>query len=77
MDTATTAQQVAGNVRAEAARRGVSGSQIARAVGLSQSAMSRRLVGTHPFSVTELASVAAYLDVPLSALLPDSTVGAA
>jgi transcriptional regulator with XRE-family HTH domain len=77
MATTTTAQQVGANVRAEAARRKVSGSAVARAIGLSQSAMSRRLAGEYPFSVTELAQIALYLDVPVSSLLPDATVGAA
>ena len=71
METSTTAQQVGANVRAEAARRGISGAQLARTVELSQSAMSRRLAGAHPFTVTELAAVAVALGVPTSALMPD------
>ena len=70
METIPTAQQVGANVRAEAARRGISGSQLARTVGLSQSAMSRRLIGARAFTVTELAAVAAALGVPTSALMP-------
>ena len=76
MATTTTAQQVGANVRAEAARRGISGSALGRSVGLTQSAMSRRLMGTHPFSVTELAAIAQRLEVPISVLLPAEVVAA-
>ena len=78
MATPTTAQQVGANVRAEAARRGISGAGLARTVGRSQSAMARRLAGSYPFSVTDLALIADVLEVPISALLPSvAEVGAA
>ena len=53
------------------ARRRITGVALAEATGLSQSAMARRLAGLHPFSVDQLAAVAAHLGVPMSVLLPD------
>jgi len=70
MAITTTAQQVGANVRAEAARRQINGSELARGVGLSQSAMSRRLVGSHPFTITELVLVADFLGLPIATFLP-------
>ena len=67
---ATTPSATTGaNVRAEMARRGVSQTALAQTVGLSQTAISKRLRGATPFDVNELIAVAAALDVPLSALL--------
>lgn len=66
----TTAELTAGTVRAELARRRISGRELARALGWSLSTTARRLSGTHPFDVDELAAVADYLGVPVSTLLP-------
>jgi len=57
-------QAVAGEVRAEAARRRVSQRAIAVALGVSQTAVSRRLNGEIPFDVDELGKVAELLGVP-------------
>jgi hypothetical protein len=38
----------------------------------SRSALVRRLRGALPFDVAELAAVAAVLDVPIAALVPDA-----
>lgn len=59
----------AANVRAEVARRNITQVQIAAALGLPQSGVSRRMKGTVPFSLDELSAMAALLDVPLSDLL--------
>lgn len=64
--TATTAA----NVRAELARGGYSAAGVANAIGWSQSRLARRLKGETPFDVNELAEIAAFLDLPLAALLP-------
>jgi len=62
---------VGANVRAEMARRLVSQSDLARELGLSQMAVSRRLRGDIPFDVDEIARAAVYLEVPLSVLMPE------
>lgn len=53
------------------ARRSVRQIALAKHLGLSQAAVSRRLNGETEFSVAELLSVAALLDVPAASLLPD------
>ena len=63
-------EKVAAEVRGEAARRRVQGMDLARATGLSESSMSRRLTGRIPFNVDELAAVAEALNVPIADLLP-------
>ncbi len=64
-------QRVARNVRAELARRGLSQATIANSLGLSQAAVSRRLLGTTSFSIAELERVAEVLPVPIAVLLAD------
>ena len=68
----TTAELTAGAVRAELARRRISGRAMARALGWSHGTTSRRLSGSSPFDIDELAAVAAFLGVPTSALLVDA-----
>lgn len=65
------AQRVASHVRAELARQQKNQTQLGGALGLSQTAVSRRLTGEVAFDVTELAQVAVYLGVPLTAFLAD------
>lgn len=67
----THGQSVAGNVRAEMARRRVPQTRIAAALGLTQQAVSRRLTGRVAFRSDELAVVARVLGVPAASLLPD------
>jgi transcriptional regulator with XRE-family HTH domain len=74
MKTNATAASVAGEVRAAMARRRISQTALAEALGMSQAAISRRLTGTIPFDVAELSAIATILGVPLSALLADGTV---
>ncbi len=70
MANKTAAQRVAQEVRANMARRGRTQSDIATALGISQTAISRRLSGSVPWDVNELELVATALDVPLADLLP-------
>lgn len=56
-------------VRAELARRRMKQGDVAEVLGLTQSAMSRRLVGEVEFTVTELRKLADALQVPASTLL--------
>lgn len=57
-------------VRAELARRRVSGRELATRLGWSERTLRRRLAGQTPFTVDELTSVASFLDVPVLELLP-------
>lgn len=70
--TETTVGYVAGEIRAHAARKGLSGRQLAFQLGKSQPWMSRRLTGEIPFDVEELDAVAAILDVAPRDLFPGS-----
>ena len=69
----TPAQLTAGAVRAELARRRISGRELARTLGWSFSTTSRRLNGPHPFDVAELAQLATHLGVPVTTFLPEQT----
>ncbi len=68
----TPTERVAATVRAELARRSISGRQLARHLDASPSAMHRRLSGVQPFDVAELAQVAEFLGLPLSDLVETS-----
>lgn len=57
-------------IRAELARRRISHSDLAAAVGLSSPSLSRRLTGKYSWSLDELLKIAAFLDVEPAALLP-------
>lgn len=69
MASKSSTEHVAANVRAEMARHRVTQTQIAAALGFSQAAVSRRLRGSVPFDVTELAVVAGLLRLPVTALV--------
>lgn len=64
----TPAQQVAANVRSEAARQMISQTQLARAIGMSQQMLSQRMLGRVAFNVNELTAVAEFLRVPVEHL---------
>ncbi|KRQ20032.1 hypothetical protein AOT85_18855 [Mycobacteroides sp. H054] len=65
---------VADNVRAEAARRGKNQGDLAQLLGISRQGVSQRLLGRIEFRVGELQAIAAFLDVPITALLADQAV---
>ena len=67
----TAAEHTAGAVRAELARRRISGRQLARDLGWKHSTVSRRLNGESRWQVDELVAVASYLDIPVTDLLPE------
>jgi DNA-binding XRE family transcriptional regulator len=58
-------KRVAGEVRAEMARQGVTQAQLAAAINLSQSTLSRRLNGDRSFTLTDLLAIATFLGRPL------------
>jgi transcriptional regulator with XRE-family HTH domain len=57
-------------VRAEMARHRVAQNAVAAHLGLSQTAISKRLAGTVPFDINELTRTAELLGVDLADLLP-------
>jgi transcriptional regulator with XRE-family HTH domain len=67
---------VAAAVRAELARAGVSGRQLARDLGLSPGKVQRRLAGREPFRAGELGEIAAYLRIPAATFFADSPAAA-
>lgn len=66
----TMREQVAEEVRALLARRRLSARATARALGWSPMYLSRRMTGTAPFDVDDLAALSALLDVPVTAFFP-------
>jgi transcriptional regulator with XRE-family HTH domain len=64
------AVRVAAKVRGAAAEQQVTNVRLAKALGLSENSMSRRMTGKQEFGIGELAAVAAVLDVPVDRLLP-------
>lgn len=72
METAppqTLREQVAEEVRALMARRRISGVQLAKRIGKSQTYVWRRLSGETPFDVDDLEALAGALGVPATAFL--------
>lgn len=65
-NTGTTAERV----RAELEARQISGRALARTLGWKRSRTARRLNGSHPLTVDELAAIATYLGVPVASLIP-------
>jgi transcriptional regulator with XRE-family HTH domain len=63
-------EAVAAEVRAELGRQRRSQADLAQALGFTAATAARRLDGTVPFDVMELAVVSAWLGVPLSQLMP-------
>jgi hypothetical protein len=67
---------VASAVRAELARRGMTGAELQAATAIPADVLTERLAGTAPFDVDQLQSVAVALDVDVLALLgPDARQG--
>lgn len=64
----TPAQITGANVRAEMARAGVSQTELARRLDLSQASVSDRLRGRTAFDINELFAVAAALNVSIDVL---------
>ena len=70
------AERVAGNVRAEMARAGVSQVELARRLGRSQQYITSRVVGSVSFGVDELETVASALGTTIDQLLSERAVKA-
>ena len=65
-DSVTVHRAVAAEVRAQLARRRISGRQAAFALGWKQPYIARRLSGDIPFDVNDLAALARLLEVPVT-----------
>lgn len=74
MQTNLVAESVAAEVRAAIARKRYSANKLAADLGMSQSALARRLQGRVAFDVEELAAVAEKLGVTVSSLLAPEAV---
>ena len=61
---------VAEEIRVLCARKGVSGSALARAIGRTQSYMSRRLTGEVAFDLDDIQDIAGFFGVDPAALYP-------
>ncbi|SNS59632.1 helix-turn-helix domain-containing protein [Rhodococcoides kyotonense] len=66
----TPASIVAGNVRAELGRRGITVLALAEATGISRSTLMRRLSGqASPLNIDELTAIASHLNINLGTLI--------
>ena len=65
---ASPSAHIGANVRAEMARRNVSQTTLAAALGITQAGISKRIRGQVPFTIDQLVKIAAALDVPLATL---------
>lgn len=61
-------EAIAGNVRAEAARRKISRYDIAKHLALSEATTSRRMNGASPWSTTEITALAKLFKCPVTTL---------
>lgn len=67
-------ESVAGEVRAELARRRLSGRQAAIRLGWTQPYMSRRLTGEIPFNLADLEEIAGLLNVTPESFFPEENL---
>lgn len=70
------ADHVAGNVRAEVARKRLRQAQMATALGMTQQALSRRMTGDVEFSASEVQAIANLLGVPVADLMTAPAIAA-
>lgn len=68
----TTARRVAGQVRAELARKNKTAAELAVVLGCTPQTVGRRLNGRVDFTVTEIMRIAEWLDLNASELLKDA-----
>lgn len=69
--------RIAGAVKAELARRGLSGNDLVGPLSLGRNAVYSRLKAEQPFDVEELELIAAHLDISIDALLASAELGRA
>ncbi len=68
----TPTPQIAANIRAELGRQNKTRAALAREMGVTEMWLSRRVNAQTPFTVDDLATIAAALDVPMADLLPEA-----
>ncbi len=66
----TPTPKIAANIRAELGRQNKTRAALAREMGVTEMWLSRRVNAQTPFTVDDLATIAAALDVPMADLLP-------
>ena len=76
MKSTNTARRVGKNIRAQMTLQGFTQTHVAAVIGVSQSGVSRRLLGDIAFDVVELVTLARMFDVPASLLLGGDAVAA-
>lgn len=69
MNFSTPSNQAARAIRLLLASRRESIEQLSEEAGIAHSTLKRRLLGTTPFTIDELAVIAAHFDVPLMHVL--------
>jgi len=62
-------EAIAGEFRAEMARKRITGTTLAKMLGWGQVYLSRRLTGMVPLRVGEMVKIADYLEIPLDRLM--------
>lgn len=67
-----TTPKIAANIRAELGRQNKTRAALAREMGVTEMWLSRRVNAQTPFTVDDLATIAAALDVTLADLLPEA-----
>lgn len=75
--TQTLADRVAGQMRAEMARRRITASELARRLGEVESWVRRRMQGRYAINITDLERIARALDLPVSFFIQDDNEAAA
>lgn len=68
-------EPIAAEVRAELARRQLSGIKTAKRLGWTQNYIATRLRGDVPFSIADLTAVADLLGVPVTSFFPSTSAG--
>lgn len=63
-------EHVAEEIRVLLARRKMSGAELARRTGITQSTMSRRMTGETPFDMDDLEAIAEVLQIDVTDLIP-------
>jgi transcriptional regulator with XRE-family HTH domain len=73
MTNTNLSRTLAGNIRAEIARRGVTQEELATRIGMARSSLSHRLAGRISFDVDDLSRIAEALEVEPASLLQAPT----
>ena len=64
---------VAATVRAELARKGKTQADVSEVLGITRQGVSRRMLGSVDFKVSELYAIAQLCEIPVTTLIPDAS----